>query len=76
MKNLVPPESQGLTEFLFRFAWPSILCSMLVIDRLLQTIFRMIPVLEEAAAYIHTFLWAFLSSRATPAARVLAAEVQ
>ena len=42
----------------------------------LQIILRTISDLREAAGFIHTFLSAFFSSRATLAARVLAAESQ
>ena len=49
---------------------------MSVIQRLFRTLLRTISDLREGAGYIGTFLWAFLHSRATLAARVLAAESQ
>ena len=49
---------------------------MSVMQRLFRTLLRTISDLREGAGYIGTFLWAFLHSRATLAARVLAAESQ
>jgi transposase InsO family protein len=49
---------------------------MRMIYGLLQTILRTMSALWEAAGYIFTFLGAFLSPRATLAARVVAAESQ
>ena len=63
-------------KFLYRFSWPGILWDMRDIYRLIQTIHRTISGLRETSCYIHTFLCAFLSSRVTLAARVLAAESQ
>ncbi len=55
---------------------PRILRAMRMIHGLFQTILRTISALREAAGYIYTFLRAFISPRATLAARVLAAESQ
>ena len=49
---------------------------MRLICCLLQSLLRRISDLREGAGYTGTFLWAFLSPRATLAARVLAAESQ
>ena len=49
---------------------------MSVIHRLFRTFLRTISALREGVGYLGTFLTAFLSSRATLATRVLAAESQ
>ena len=49
---------------------------MRLICLLFQSLVTTISYLREGAGYIGTFLWAFLSSRATMATRVLAAESQ
>ena len=75
-KNIVHLVQQRLMEFLSLSSRPRILRAMREIRCLFQIIFETISDLKQAAGYIYTFLSALLSSRATLAARVLAAESQ